>query len=63
MSGKIDPETMEPTTTQPSVFSDRNPVVGEWGEGGVQVPTPPASDGRVTAESPALSPDTGLKYR
>jgi hypothetical protein len=65
MSGKIDPEAMEPSTVQAFELSDRNPAVANWGgtdaEGG-QVPTPAASEQRVTPEGPAVSPDAGLQY-
>lgn len=64
MSAKIDPEAMEPSTVQSAVLSDRNPPVN-WGgtdaDGG-QIAPPATSESRVTAESPAVSPDTGLKY-
>jgi hypothetical protein len=62
MNQKIDPEVMEPSTQQSAVFSDRNPVVTEWGEGGGQIETPVASESRVTPEGPAVSADEGLKY-
>lgn len=65
MSGKIDPEAMEPATVQDFFYSDRNPAVEEWGgtdaEGG-QIPSPAESEQRVTPESPAVSPNAGLKY-
>ena len=65
MSGKLDPETAEPSTVELFDFSDRNPAVVSWGgpeaEGG-QVATPPAGAARVTPEGPEVSPDTGLKY-
>jgi hypothetical protein len=62
MSQKIDPERMQPTSVQSFEFSDRNPVVSEWGEGGGQVETPPASEERVTPEGPTVPADAGLKY-
>lgn len=65
MSGKIDPEAMEPSTVQDFFLSDRNPVVTEWGgaeaEGG-QIASPAETEQRVTRESPAVSPNAGLKY-
>jgi hypothetical protein len=62
MSGKIDPEAGTPTTVQSFDFSDRNPVVGEWGDGGGQIETPVAADERITPEGPAVLADAGLKY-
>jgi hypothetical protein len=62
MSQKTDPEAMEPTSVQSFVQSDRNPAVTEWGDGGGPIPVPAIAEERVTRESPALSPDTGLKY-
>jgi hypothetical protein len=62
MSEKINPEAAEPSTVQSAVLSDRNPVVGEWGESGGQIGSPAPSEQKVTPESPAVSPDTGLKY-
>ena len=65
MSGKIDPEGMEPTTVQSAVLSDRNPAVTRWGgtdaEGG-QIAAPAESEQRVSKEGPAVSADEGLKY-
>ena len=65
MSGKIDPEAMEPTTVQSAVLSDRNPAVTRWGgteaDGG-QIAAPAASESRVTKEGAAVSADEGLKY-
>jgi hypothetical protein len=65
MSGKINPEAMEPSTVQSFFLSDRNPPVTELGgtdaEGG-QIASPAASEQRVTPEGPAVSLDTGLKY-
>jgi hypothetical protein len=63
MTGKIDPEAMEPSTMQPAVLSNRNPEVSWRGaevDGGEISPAP--SEQRVTPEGPAVSPDTGLKY-
>jgi hypothetical protein len=62
MSSKIDPEAAQPTTIQSFEFSDRNPVVAEWGEGGGQIASPSVTESRVTPESPAVSPDAGLEY-
>ncbi|HUO13631.1 MAG TPA: hypothetical protein VMX38_01495 [Verrucomicrobiae bacterium] len=62
MSGKIDPEAMEPATTQAFDLSDRNPAVEEWGEGGGAIESPAADAGRATPEGKAISPDEGLKY-
>jgi hypothetical protein len=64
MSEKIDPEAMEPSTVQSFFYSDRNPPVnwsGTDSDGG-QIPSPAVSEQRVTPESPAVSPDAGLKY-
>ena len=60
MSGKIDPEGMEPTTYQSFEESPRNPPVEEFGEGGGLIPSPAAAESRVTKEGPAVSPDAGL---
>lgn len=62
MSGKINPEGMEPTTFQSFDQSPRDPAVGEWGEAGGVVPSPDAGAGRVTPEGPAVPADAGLKY-
>ncbi len=62
MSGKVDPEAMEPATEQSFFLSDRNPVVTEWGEGGGGIASPAESEQRVTPESPEVSPNAGLKY-
>jgi hypothetical protein len=62
MSEKINPEAAEPTTVQSFELSERNPAVGEWGEGGGQVAAPAAAESRVTPEGAAVSPDAGLKY-
>jgi hypothetical protein len=63
MSGKIDPEAKQPTTVQSFEESDRNPPVASFGgadaEGGL-VPSPGASEQRVTREGPAVSADVGL---
>jgi hypothetical protein len=64
MSEKINPEAMEPSTEQSFFYSDRNPVVTEWGGTdavGGQIESPEPSE-RVTPEGPAVSPNTGLKY-
>jgi hypothetical protein len=64
MSGAINPEAAQPTTTQAFEQSDRNPPVTNCGgtdaEGG-QVPTPAAAESRVTPPSPAVSPNAGLQ--
>jgi len=62
MMQKIDPEAMQPTTMQSFDYSDRNPVVNEWGEGGGQVAAPEAAESRVTPEGPEVSADEGLQY-
>jgi len=62
MSGKINPEGMEPTTYQSFDESPRDPAVGEFGEGGGLIPSPAPSEARVTKEGPAVEPDAGLKY-
>lgn len=62
MSQKIDPEAMEPTAIQSFEFSDRNPVVTNWGEGGGQIASPDVSEQKVTAKGLAVSADEGLKY-
>jgi hypothetical protein len=65
MSAKIDPEAMEPSTQQSFFYSNRNPKVTVWGgrdAGGMEIASPAESEQRVTPESPALSPNTGLKY-
>ena len=62
MSGKIDPEAMEPSTVQSGNFSDQNLVVTELGESGGLIPSPAGAESRVTPESPAVSPNAGLKY-
>jgi hypothetical protein len=62
MSGVIDPEAAKPATVQTFEFSDRNPVVAKWGEGGGQIPTPGAAGERVTPEGAAVPEDAGLKY-
>lgn len=64
MSGAINPEAAQPTTTQGFGFSDRNPVVTELGgadaDGG-QIPSPPVSASRVTPGGGAVSPNAGLQ--
>ena len=64
MSGKIDPEAMEPSTVQSAVLSDRNPAVSWRGvdSDGGEIAAPLAAESRVTPESPAVSPNAGLKY-
>ena len=63
MSSVINPEAMEPSGTQSFEQSDRNPVVTNWNgtdsEGG-QMPTPAASESRVTQPGPAPSANAGL---
>jgi hypothetical protein len=63
MSSEINPEAAQPSTIQSFVQSDRNPAVVNWGgtdaQGG-QVPAPAASESRVTAPGPAVSPDAGV---
>ena len=58
MSGAIDPEASEPSTTQAFEESDRNPLVTELGgteaDGG-QIAAPAPSESRVT--TPAASAD------
>ena len=62
MSEKIDPEAAQPTSVQSFEFSDRNPAVANWGEGGGQSESPSVSEERVTPEGPAVPADAGLKY-
>lgn len=62
MSGKIDPGTALPTTTQSFEQSDRNPTVTTWGEQGGQIASPSETEIRVTPEGPAVSPNAGLQY-
>ena len=63
MSSAINPEMAEPTSTLAFEQSDRNPQVVNWNgtdsEGG-QLPTPAASESRVTQAGPAPSADAGL---
>jgi hypothetical protein len=59
-AGKINPEAAEPSTIQSNELSDRNPPVGEWGEGGGLIATPAAAEGRVTPEGAAVPADAGL---
>ena len=63
MSGGIDPEAAEPSSTQSFELSDRNPAVTYWNgtdsEGG-QSPTPAASEMRVTQPGPPPSANAGL---
>ena len=64
MSGKINPEGMEPTTYQSFDESPRNPAVESWGgtdaDGG-GIPSPAASESHVTPEGPVVSPNTGMQ--
>jgi hypothetical protein len=62
MSSKIDPEAAQPTTVQSFEFSDRNPVVVQWGEGGGLIASPSVTESRVTPEGATVSPDAGMKY-
>jgi hypothetical protein len=62
MSSKIDPEAGQPTTILSFEFSDRNPVVMEWGAGGGLIASPSATESRVTPQGAALSPDVGTEY-
>jgi hypothetical protein len=62
MSQKIDPEAMQPTTIQSFDYSDRNPVINEWGEGGGQVAAPGNAESRVTPEGAQVPADEGLQY-
>jgi hypothetical protein len=62
MSSKIDPEAGQPATVESFEFSDRNPVVGEWGEGGGVIASPSAAESRVTPEGAVLSADLGMEY-
>lgn len=63
MSGAINPEAAEPSSTQAFEQSDRNPPVVNWNgtdsEGG-QLPTPTASESRVTPAGPSPSANAGL---
>jgi hypothetical protein len=63
MSSAINPETAEPSSTLAFEQSDRNPQVtylnGTDSEGG-QLPTPAASESRVTQPGPAPSANAGL---
>jgi hypothetical protein len=63
MSSAIDPEAAEPSSTQSFEQSDRNPTVTNWNgtdsEGG-QIPTPAASESRVTLAGPPPSANAGL---
>jgi hypothetical protein len=63
MSSAINPEAAEPSGTQAFEKSDRNPVVTNWNgtdsEGG-QLPTPAASESRVTQPGAAPSANAGL---
>ena len=63
MSSAINPEPMQPSGAQAFEQSDRNPAVTNWNgtdsEGG-QLPTPAASESRVTEPGPAPSANAGL---
>ncbi len=64
MSGAINPEAAQPSTTQAFEQSDRNPPVTEWSAtdgGGGQLPSPAAAESRVTPPGPAVSADAGLQ--
>jgi hypothetical protein len=64
MSSTINPEAAQPSTRQGLEQSDRNPQVTKWGgtdaDGG-QVPTPPASDSRMTQPGAAPSANARVK--
>ncbi len=62
MSSRINPEAVEPFTTQSLELSDRNPMVTNpvgAGDGGPE-PRPAASESRVTQPGKAPSADAGL---
>jgi hypothetical protein len=63
MSDAINPEAAEPTSTLAFEQSDRNPPVVNWNgtdsEGG-QLPTPTASESRVTQPGVGPSANVGL---
>jgi hypothetical protein len=63
MSSGINPGTAEPSGTQGFEQSDRNPHVTNWNgtdsEGGL-LPTPAASESRVTQPAPGPSANAGL---
>jgi hypothetical protein len=63
MSGLINPEAGQPTTTQSFEQSERNPVVNFWGgvdaEGG-QIPAPAAAESRMTKAGAGPSANAGL---
>ncbi|MFZ0321942.1 MAG: hypothetical protein WAL56_22645 [Candidatus Sulfotelmatobacter sp.] len=63
MSSAINPEAAEPSGTQGFEQSDRNPRIMYWNgtdsEGG-QLPTPAASESRVTQPGAAPSANAGL---
>ena len=63
MSSGINPGTAEPSGTQGFEQSDRNPQVTNWNgtdsEGGL-LPTPAASESRVTQPGPGPSANAGL---
>jgi hypothetical protein len=64
MSGAINREAAQPSTTQAFEQSDRNPPVTNWGgtdAGGGQLPTPAPSESRVTQPGPAPSANAGLQ--
>lgn len=64
MSSGINPELVQPTTTQAFEQSDRNPMVmnpvGADADGG-QIAAPAASESRVTQPGPAPSQNAGLQ--
>jgi hypothetical protein len=60
MSGAINPELAEPSSTQAFEQSDRNPFVTELGGADAdrgQVPSPSPSESRVTEPGPWSSAD------
>jgi hypothetical protein len=63
MSNMINPEAAEPSTTQASEQSDRNPQVTDWGgieSNGHQLFTPALSESLVTQPGSATSASAGL---
>jgi len=63
MSSAINPEAAQPSSTLAFEQSDRNPQVTNWNgtdsEGG-QLPTPAASESRLTQAGPAPSANCGV---
>jgi hypothetical protein len=63
MSSAINPEAAEPSSAQAFEQSDRDPQVTYWNgtdsEGG-QLPTPAASESRITQPGPTPSANAGL---